>query len=179
MNTTVIVPSLNPDGKMVNTVKSILAEGFTDVVVVNDGSGPEYLPFFEEVAKLPGVTLLTHEVNKGKGRAMKTAFAYILENRKDVAGVVTVDADGQHLPKDIRACAEAMEASGERVILGVRDFSQPQVPETISQKACSDLPAASKSVIRRPVFGRFPLSTCRQCARWRVTATNTRLTSCL
>lgn len=129
MNTIVIVPSLNPDGKMVNTVKSILAEGFTDVVVVNDGSGPEYLSFFEEVSKLPGVTVLTHEVNKGKGRAMKTAFAYILDNRKDVAGVVTVDADGQHLPKDIRACAEAMEADGNRVILGVRDFSLPHVPK--------------------------------------------------
>ena len=129
MNTIVIVPSLNPDGKMVNTVKSILAEGFNDVVVVNDGSGPEYLSFFEEVSKLPGVTVLTHEVNKGKGRAMKTAFAYILENRKDVAGVVTVDADGQHLPKDIRACAEAMEADGNRVILGVRDFSLPHVPK--------------------------------------------------
>lgn len=128
MKVTVIVPSLNPDGKMVNTVKGIIADGFDDVVVVNDGSGPEYLSFFEEVAKLPEVTVLTHEVNKGKGRAMKTAFEYILENRKDILGVITVDADGQHLPKDMRACAEAMEKQPGKVILGVRDFSQPQVP---------------------------------------------------
>ena len=129
MKVTVIVPSLNPDGKMVNTVKNIIAEGFDDIVVVNDGSGPEYLPFFEEVAQLPEVTLLTHEVNRGKGRAMKTAFAYILENRKDILGVITVDADGQHLPKDMRACIEAMEKQPDKVILGVRDFSGPQVPK--------------------------------------------------
>ncbi len=30
MNVTIIVPSLNPDEKMVNTVKGILAEGFTE-----------------------------------------------------------------------------------------------------------------------------------------------------
>lgn len=129
MKVTVIVPSLNPDEKMVNTVKNIIAEGFDDVVVVNDGSAPEYLRYFEEVAKFPEVTVLTHEVNRGKGRAMKTAFSYILENRKDILGVITVDADGQHLPKDMKACVAAMEQQPDKVILGVRDFSGPQVPK--------------------------------------------------
>lgn len=128
MKTTVIVPSLNPDEKMVNTVKGIIADGFDDVIVVNDGSAPEYLAPFEEVGRLPEVTVLTHDVNYGKGRAMKTAFQYVLENRKDILGVITIDADGQHLPKDMRACVEAMEANPDKVILGVRDFSQPQVP---------------------------------------------------
>ena len=128
MKTTVIVPSLNPDEKMVNTVKNILAEGFDDIIVVNDGSAPEYVARFAEVEALPGVTVLTHEVNRGKGRAMKTAFEYVLANRKDILGVITVDADGQHLPKDMRACVQAMEAHPDKVILGVRDFSQPQVP---------------------------------------------------
>ena len=128
MNVTIIVPSLNPDEKMVNTVKGILAEGFTDVVVVDDGSAAEYKEPFATVAAMEGVTVLTHEVNKGKGRAMKTAFAYVAENRPDSQGVVTVDGDGQHLPKDIRACAEAMIEEGDKVVLGVRDFSQPNVP---------------------------------------------------
>jgi len=128
VNVTIIVPSLNPDEKMVNTVKGILAEGFTDVVVVDDGSAEEYKEPFATVAAMEGVTVLTHEVNKGKGRAMKTAFAYIAGNRPDSAGVVTVDGDGQHLPKDIRACAEAMLEEQDKVVLGVRDFSRPEVP---------------------------------------------------
>ena len=128
MNVTIVLPSLNPDEKMIRTVEGILAEGFTDIVVVDDGSAEEYKKPFETVAAMNGVTVLTHEVNKGKGRAMKTAFAYIAENRPESAGVVTVDGDGQHLPKDIRACAEAMIAEKDKVVLGVRDFSKPDVP---------------------------------------------------
>ncbi len=128
MNVTIVLPSLNPDEIMIHTVEGILAEGFTDIVVVDDGSAAEYKKPFETVAAMNGVTVLTHEVNKGKGRAMKTAFEYILENRPESEGVVTVDGDGQHLPKDIRACAEAMLEQGDKVVLGVRDFSKPDVP---------------------------------------------------
>ena len=128
LNVTIVLPSLNPDEKMIRTVEGILAEGFTDIVVVDDGSAEEYRKPFETVEAMEGVTVLAHEVNKGKGRAMKTAFAYVLEHRPDSKGVVTVDGDGQHLPKDIRACAEAMIAEGDKIVLGVRDFSKPEVP---------------------------------------------------
>lgn len=128
VDVTIILPSLNPDEKMIRTVEGILAEGFTDIVVVDDGSAAEYKEPFATVAAMNGVTVLTHEVNKGKGRAMKTAFSYVAEHRPDSKGVITVDGDGQHLPKDIRACAEAMLAEGNKVVLGVRDFSKPDVP---------------------------------------------------
>lgn len=128
MKATVILPSLNPDEKMVNTVKGLLSEGFNDIVVVDDGSAEGHKKYFEEVRGLEGVEVLTHEVNKGKGRAMKTAFEYIVKNRNDISGVVTVDGDGQHLPKDIRNCVEAMEKEQDKVVLGVRNFSGPEVP---------------------------------------------------
>lgn len=128
MNAVVILPSLNPDEKMVDTVRRLLAEGFRDIVVVDDGSKEECKHFFAEADAYPEVTVLTHEVNRGKGRAMKTAFEYVLKNRRDVSGVVTVDGDGQHLPKDIRNCVKRMEELGDRVVLGVRDFSNPLVP---------------------------------------------------
>lgn len=128
MKATVILPSLNPDEKMVNTVKGLLSEGFNDIVVVDDGSAEGHKKYFEEVKGFEGVEVLTHEVNKGKGRAMKTAFEYIVKNRNDINGVVTVDGDGQHLPKDIRNCVEAMEKEQDKVVLGVRNFSGPEVP---------------------------------------------------
>ena len=128
MNAVVILPSLNPDEKMVRTVQGLLHEGFAEIVVVNDGSAEQYLTYFDEAAQLPGVTVLTHKVNQGKGRAMKTAFAWILEHRPEASGVVTVDGDGQHLPEDIRACVQAMEQQKDCVVLGARDFSGPDVP---------------------------------------------------
>lgn len=128
MKATVILPSLNPDEKMVKTVKGLLCEGFDDIVVVDDGSNEEHKKYFQEVSKLTGVEVLTHAENRGKGRAMKTAFEYIVKHRSKISGVVTVDGDGQHLPMDVRHCVEEMEKEQDKVVLGVRDFSHPGVP---------------------------------------------------
>ena len=128
MNVTIIVPSLDPDEKLLKVVEGLLKEGFRDIILVNDGSGPEHTAPFEEAAKHPEVTVLTHEVNRGKGRAMKTAFSWCIKHRPDIDGVVTVDGDNQHLPRDVRRCAEAMLADPEKIWLGVRDFSLEHVP---------------------------------------------------
>ena len=124
---TIVLPSLDPDEKLNMVVQGLLAEGFHDIVIVNDGSDADHLAPFEEAAKHPEVTVLTHEVNKGKGRALKTAFSYILERGKTCLGVVTVDGDNQHKAKDIKACAEKMVLTGD-VIFGCRNFDLPNVP---------------------------------------------------
>lgn len=128
MKISVILPSLNPDEKLMLVVNGLIAEGFDDIVIVNDGSDADHMEPFYEADRLPQVTLLTHDVNKGKGRALKTAFEYCAANRPDIDGVVTVDGDNQHKPSDIRACCEAMILHGDKVILGCRDFSGPNVP---------------------------------------------------
>lgn len=124
---TIVLPSLDPDEKLNMVVNGLLEEGFRDIVIVNDGSDEEHLAPFREAAEHPEVTVLTHEVNRGKGRALKTAFSYIRENREGILGVVTVDGDNQHRPKDIKACAERMVQTGE-VIFGCRNFNAPDVP---------------------------------------------------
>ena len=124
----VVLPSLDPDEKLVAVVDGLLEYGFTDIILVNDGSKPENLHYFTELAaQHPEITLLTHEVNRGKGAALKNAFRYFLDNRPEGLGVVTVDGDNQHHPEDTRACCEHMLETG-RVTLGCRDFSQPDVP---------------------------------------------------
>lgn len=128
MNVTIVLPSLNPDEKLNMVVDSLLQEGFTDIVIVNDGSDQTHLEPFKLADKHPEVTLLTHEVNCGKGRAMKTAFSYILENRPETAGVITVDGDNQHTGKDISACARMLLEKKDHIILGCRDFNDPDVP---------------------------------------------------
>ena len=127
-NVSVVLPSLDPDEKLTQVIDGLLEYGFSDIVLVNDGSKPENLHYFEDAARLhPEIHLLTHEVNRGKGAALKTAFTYVLSNRPESRGVVTVDGDNQHHPADTRACAEAMLSSGHAV-LGCRDFTLPDVP---------------------------------------------------
>ena len=124
----VVLPSLDPDEKLVAVVDGLLGIGFTDIILVNDGSKPENLHYFTDLAaQHPEITLLHHEVNKGKGAALKNAFRYFLENRPDGLGVVTVDGDNQHHPEDTKACCEHMLKTG-RVTLGCRDFTLDHVP---------------------------------------------------
>ncbi len=128
MDVTVVLPSLNPDEKLNSVVDGLIQKGFTDIVVVNDGSKADHLEPFKKAAEHPEVTVLTHEVNKGKGRGLKTAFEFVLKNRPDSKGVVTVDGDGQHTSHDILKCAERMLSEKNKVVLGCRDFDSPNVP---------------------------------------------------
>ena len=123
----VVLPSLDPDEKLLTVVDGLLEYGFTDIILVNDGSKPENLHYFEQAARHPEVHLMHHEINRGKGAALKTAFTWFLENRPEGTGVITVDGDNQHHPEDTKACALKMLETNH-IILGVRDFSQPNVP---------------------------------------------------
>ena len=125
---TAVVPSLNPDETLEHVVDSLLEAGFREVVLINDGSDADHLQPFLRAAQHPEVTLLTHEVNRGKGAAMKTAFRWLLENRPDCAGVVTVDGDGQHLAGDVKNCAQRMIDEKDKMVLGCRNFDDPHVP---------------------------------------------------
>lgn len=124
-NVTIVIPSLNPDEKLGKTVQDLIDVGFCNIVLVNDGSNPECVVQFP--SHHPECTLLTHEVNRGKGAAMKTAFRYILQQGQKTEGVITVDGDGQHRASDVLACANMM-LEKRHVILGVRNFDLPDVP---------------------------------------------------
>ena len=128
MNATVIIPSLNPDEKIISTVQSLVDVGFDDIILVDDGSKDEFKKRFEEAKYFSGVTVLVHEVNKGKGRAMKTAFEYILNNRPNKPNVITVDGDGQHLAVDVKKCIELLEENPHAFVMGVRNFNDENVP---------------------------------------------------
>lgn len=128
MNVSVILPSYNPTVKLEIAVNNLINAGFTDIILVDDGSRTDTQIFFENATKNPAVTVLHHEFNKGKGRALKTGFEFFLKNRQDSVGVVTTDDDGQHNPEDIKKCAEKMAESGEAVF-GARDFSGIDIPK--------------------------------------------------
>lgn len=124
----VFIPSLNPDDKLLSTVRSLREEGFTRILVLDDGSREETALVFARVKSECGCELLRHPINLGKGRALKTAFMYILNTYPACAGVVTVDADGQHKAKDVAACARALLDHPDSLILGCRDFNESGVP---------------------------------------------------
>lgn len=116
----ILIPALDPDEKLVAFVREIRAL-FAHVVVVDDGSSSG-ADAFSAIRPLANAVLV-HERNFGKGAALRTGFAWILENLPDVAGVVTADADGQHLPRDVARVADALRGHPGGLVLGARSFS--------------------------------------------------------
>ncbi len=127
IRSSVILPSYNPTERLLSTLHGLIDEGFDDIILIDDGSRQDCQKFFEEAERLAECTVLHHEVNRGKGRALKTGFEYFLKNRPDCIGAVTTDDDGQHTPADVMTCTRMMESSG-RAVFGARDFSSPEVP---------------------------------------------------
>ena len=123
----VLIPALEPDGRLPAYVRELKNSGFQQIVVIDDGSGPDWQPVFSEVEQ-EGATVLHHLVNKGKGAALKLGYDWIGAHCKDCVGVLTADSDGQHTVKDCLNLAKCL-ASGEKALyLGSRDFSQKNVP---------------------------------------------------
>lgn len=123
MNTVILIPAYKPDEKFVAFSETLIGLGLT-VVAVDDGSGEQYRGFFESAEAL-GVTVVRHEVNGGKGKALRTGFTYIGENMPETEGIVTADCDGQHTPEDIMKVIKCMEENPDTMIIGGR-FAEKQ-----------------------------------------------------
>jgi len=124
----VLIPAWEPDGSIASLIQSLISLGFGAVVLVDDGSSSSACAvLFEHLATWPGVHLVRHAVNLGKGRALKTGFNYCLLRLPEFEAVVTADADGQHKPSDIVRVAESVVPAEGRIVLGSRTFSR-EVP---------------------------------------------------
>ena len=120
-----IIPALNPDNKLIKLVNE-LRDSYDRIIVVNDGS--ESQEIFDKLKSIKGCIILTHEVNKGKGEALKTAFKYYLDNLSNkYLGVVCLDADGQHLPSDAISMSNLL-IEKDKFILGTRLFNTKSTP---------------------------------------------------
>ncbi len=126
----ILIPAWQPTVVLTDLVADLLRRGFGWITVVDDGSTEAALPVLAALKKLPGIEVLHHPVNQGKGRALKTGFAHLLAGHRELAGVVTADADGQHTPADIERVARALLTSGPPTgpisVLGSRGFNSSE-----------------------------------------------------
>ena len=127
MSAAIIIPVYKPGPVLLQVVSSITALTSDPVIVVDDGSGPEFEPVFQGLQSFPSVSVLRHAVNLGKGAALKTAMNHVLVRYPYLTGVVTTDGDGQHAPEDVVRVAHKHEQLPGSLILGSRDF-QGTVP---------------------------------------------------
>jgi len=117
----VVVPVYDQPHRLREVVERCLAVR-ARVLVVDDGSAEPVARLLED---LP-VTVLRHEVNRGKGEALQTAARFL--RAQGATHMVSLDADGQHYPEDLPRFWDAVAKDPEALILGVRDFDQADVP---------------------------------------------------
>ncbi len=118
-----VIPAYQPDEKLKKLVLELKEKTDYPIVIVDDGSSEECRTLFDELTEY--AVVLHHEVNRGKGRAMKTAFEYIRDCGlyAPEEGIITVDADGQHLPEDIVRVSEEFKRDPSALVIGGRRFA--------------------------------------------------------
>jgi glycosyltransferase involved in cell wall biosynthesis len=105
---------------LIERIKKVLP--FAEIAVVNDGSPDDS----GRVAKQAGAMVLTHDINQGKGEALRTGFDYVVKKGFDY--VISIDADLQHRPEDLKLFIEKLGQEGADLIVGARDFSFRNMP---------------------------------------------------
>lgn len=121
MKPIIIIPAYKPDQSLLDLVCQLNINN--QIIIINDGSPNSYLPIFRQLENFNHVQVLHHAVNLGKGQALKTAFNYFLTHYpSECIGVVTADADGQHLPEDIKRVCEQLNQYPSELCLGSRSF---------------------------------------------------------
>jgi glycosyltransferase involved in cell wall biosynthesis len=109
-----VMPAVNEEeiiSKLVNQTKKYVDE----VVIIDDGS----IDKTSELAKKTGATVLRHEINLGKGAALKTGCDYAFKQGANI--ILNLDADGQHNPKDIPKFLKALKSTD--LVHGSRQFN--------------------------------------------------------
>jgi len=124
-----LIPAYQPSETLVQLVQAVRALCSEQrIIVVDDGSDENRAAIFLKLNDC-NIELLRHPKNQGKGQALKTGFKYWLETSTSSAlGMVTADADGQHLPQDILHIGTVFRNHPSALYLGVRQFNKESAP---------------------------------------------------
>src|SRR3989338_3250334 len=120
----IIIPAYQPENALVPFVKELIEKTGEPVVIINDGSHAGK-NIFSALRLIQNCHVIEHAVNLGKGAALKTGINYSLCTFKNINGVVTADADGQHTVKDIARTRDLLAIRSEKLILGSRSWQGP------------------------------------------------------
>ena len=111
-----VIPAYNEAKHIAQVVEQ--TQEFLPVLVIDDGSTDNT----SELAKAAGAEVIRLSLNRGKGAAMRAGFSRVLE--LGCEAVITLDADGQHDPREIDRFLEAYNSRPVELIIGERDFSK-------------------------------------------------------
>ena len=124
----IIVPAYNEEEVIIGVLQKIINEtknqkdNKLEIVLINDGSTDST----EEQARKLSVCIISHLVNMGSGAATRTGLEYAKRNNYDFA--ITIDADGQHSPKDLIKVINTLVQYDYDLVIGSRLLDTKGMP---------------------------------------------------
>jgi dolichol-phosphate mannosyltransferase len=124
-----IMPAHNEEKTIARVIKE--TKKYVDrVIVVNDASTDNTAA----VAEKAGAVVIRHEKNKGLGGSLRSGFKEALKiSKKNNDIIITIDADGQHEPKEIPNFVKKLR-EGYDFVLGERNLKKYPLRKKIGNK---------------------------------------------
>ncbi len=119
-NVLALIPALNEADNIGPIIEEVAAR--LPTLVIDDGS----VDRTSELARSAGAEVIRHPRNLGKGAALRTGFAWALQ--RGFGAVLTLDADGQHDPRDMGTLLAAAGDHYSSLVIGERTFSEMPWP---------------------------------------------------
>ncbi len=120
MRIAIIIPVYNEESNIEKLFIKMKQFDKKDIIVVDDGSRDNTVA----IVKRLGAILLEHKINKGKGMAHRTGFAFAVKQGYD--GIITMDGDGQHNPDEIEKFLKSVNYAD--ILIGTRDMTLANMP---------------------------------------------------
>ncbi|MGA2677517.1 MAG: glycosyltransferase family 2 protein [Methanobacterium sp.] len=124
-----VIPCYNEEEAIKEVVNNALK--YSDVLVVDDGSTDKTSP----LAVAAGAMIIKHQINLGKGAAIKTGLKKVLND--DYKIIILMDGDGQHNPQCIPLIASGIGKA--KIIIGSRFINGNQPGMTIMRRLSNKL----------------------------------------
>jgi len=121
MTVCALIAAYNEAQAITEVVRGI-ARHVAHVTVVDDGSTDETAAR----AIAAGAEVISHERNRGKGAAIRTGLASILD--RPFTHVLLLDGDRQHAPDDAPALMNVARTTSADLVLGERPFDRRSTP---------------------------------------------------
>ncbi len=112
-----IIPAYNEEKHIENFVKEVIKLGITPIVVDDGSTDRTY-----EICSNNGSVAIKHEINKGKGEAIKTGLKFLLDKYPEATSVVLIDADMQYHPEETFKIFNALENNNLDFVMGYRTW---------------------------------------------------------
>ena len=143
-----VIPAYQPSEALLHLVQDLPAGLFAVIVVVDDGSGPEYAEIFSRASTLPNVQIARHAVPIGRGAALRTGIHAALSTAPDLTAVVTADIG--HSAKEV-AWAHGLRRTPESLVLGTHQPPQRSIVTLAATWALAGQPLSEPETTLRSI----------------------------